>query len=206
MLLPSRRHYYLSLSQIPLLLMTLFPLCRYSTEKKWGIFRVIIFLIIIVSTYYFFIRQLLTKIPKKILIYSDFSNILLHFFKDNFYIIQSFNVFLIIATIYIICEIFLQIIKEIFKKIPVIDEKKIVSEIFIFLILSLLIFLFVQWIEFYSTILYFYTLGFSLSGLFFYGDIYFNTQGYRGVKLYLQIFSLTAVIIISFFDMIFLKF
>lgn len=173
-------------------------------EKRISIKKIFAYVISILLFYGMLSFFLATRFTYNPLILKTLPQFFLYAFKDSFYLSQIINVFFVALTILVICKLYLYASLNFQKLIPTFDGKKIFSEIFVFfLIAGFLTFLYKR-IIFFVPLFSLYVISVSFASLFYLSkDIY---EGKRQRTIYLSILGNSIAIIISLFNMIFLKF
>jgi hypothetical protein len=194
--------FYRTFGQIPLLLTIFFPLL-FSEEKKRTIIESFLCYFVIAVLYCFFSLFCSYIFSPKKIFSTFFSQLFFYTHKEYFYFSHMINIVVGISIIFMICTWYTYAAKQFQKLIPVFDGKKIFSEIFIFFLLTCLLFFFYKRFSFFVPLLSFYVLMVSLSSMLMHVENILNRRS--DFISYLSIFGNLVACIISLFDMIFLK-
>lgn len=199
----SFQSFYRALAQVPILLTAFFPI-YFLQEHKDNLKKFFLSFFLISLLYYSLSFFFSAKFNQKVLIGSILPQLFLQSFKDHFYICQIINIFLVIMTIIVICRIYVNTAMELQKLISVFNEKKIFSEIFIFLLISGFLCIFYKRFLFFASLFGLHVICISFASLLINSKEIWN--GRSEMQFYFNIIGNTIAIIISLFDIIFLKF
>ncbi len=190
-------------AQIPILLTAFFPI--YFVQDNKNNLKKFFASFFLISVFYYSLSFFFsTKFSRKNLISSILPQLFLQSFKDYFYICQIINIFLVIMTILVICRMYANTAMQLQKLISVFAEKKIFSEILIFLLISgFLCFLYKRFL-FFAPLFGLHVICISFASLIINSKEILN--GRSEIQFYLNIIGNMIAIIISSFDIIFLKF